>query len=861
VPLSATVFSTTFTPDDDVEGLASVSVAAGRFTDTAGNSNAAGNSLFLSIDTRSPTVAISDDATGTATGPVTFTFLFSEPVSGFTANSVVVSNGTKDAASFTAYTGSYYTMVVTPTAGAEGTMVLTIPAGVATDAAGNPNVTASATQAFDTLAPGVVITSSVSGTATGPVTFTFTFAEPVSGFTDTDITLGSGTKGLFTPVSGSVYTLVVTPPANREGTLTVSVPAAAAVDAAGNPSVAASASQAFDTLAPVVTITSNAPATATGPFTITFTFSEPVTGFTTDDVNVANGSKGLFTTVSGSVYTLAVTPPAGTAGTVTVSLSAGAAADIAGNPSGVASASQAFDTQAPALEISSNATTTATGPVTFTFTFSEPVFGFVTGDVTVTGGTKGLFTPVSGSVYRLVVTPTANAEGTINVTVPAGAAVDAVGNASAAGSATQAFDTLAPSLSIAGNVAGTATGPVTFTFTFSEPVSGFTGDDVSVTNGSKGLFTPVSGTVYTLVVTPAAGIQGAMTVSVPANAALDAAGNPNTAASATQAVDTLGPGLVISSNSPSTATGPVTLTFTFTEPVTGFTADDVTVSNATKGSFTAVSGSVYTLVVTPTAGAEGAVTASVAPGAAADPAGNASSGGALTLGFDTLAPTIVSITGSRNGTLSIGNSVVITARLSEMAQPGGTVTAVLNTGTRVVLRVTSGGLTATGTYVVAAGQSASPLDVVSLAPNGSLRDLAGNALTMTLPPQDGDNLGDRNTIVVDGAIRVLAPAGFSTNPTNIPPVRVAVTRLKISFNTPVTGVSLSAFRLFLNGRSVTLRGTQLQGRGSEYTLVLPASLTQQFGTYTLRIGPQGSIRAANGAAMTQVTNIYWRRVR
>ncbi|WP_411877492.1 Ig-like domain-containing protein [Polaromonas sp. YR568] len=67
----------------------------------------------------------------------------------------------------------------------------------------------------------------------------------------------------------------------------------------------------------------------------------------------------------------------------------------------------------------------ASGPtnaaVTYTFTFSEAVTGFDANDITVTNGTKGTFTPVSATEYRLVVTPTANAQGAdLGVSVNAG---------------------------------------------------------------------------------------------------------------------------------------------------------------------------------------------------------------------------------------------------------------------------------------------------------------------------------------------------------------------------------------------------------------------------------------------------------
>lgn len=104
-------------------------------------------------------------------------------------------------------------------------------------------------EAPDTTAPTVTITDSVPGTASGPVTFTFTFSEDVgTSFTAEDIVVEIGTKGAFTMVSGTVATLVVTPPADATGSLSVSVDAAKFEDLAFNANtVPASASQAYDT--------------------------------------------------------------------------------------------------------------------------------------------------------------------------------------------------------------------------------------------------------------------------------------------------------------------------------------------------------------------------------------------------------------------------------------------------------------------------------------------------------------------------------------------------------------------------------------------------------------------------------------
>lgn len=103
-----------------------------------------------------------------------------------------------------------------------------------------------------------------------------------------------------------------------------------------------------------------------------------------------------------------------------------------------------IDTVPPVLTITDNVPgSTATGDVTFTFTFNEDIgSSFTDSDVVVTGGTPGTLTKSSSTVYTLVVTPAANAVGTITVNVAAGAFSDTTNNASTtAATATQDYDT------------------------------------------------------------------------------------------------------------------------------------------------------------------------------------------------------------------------------------------------------------------------------------------------------------------------------------------------------------------------------------------------------------------------------------
>ena len=178
---------------------------------------------------------------------------------------------------------------------------------------------------------------------------------------------------------------------------------------------------------------------------------------------------------------------------------------------------------------------------TVTFTFSEATTNFGNDDVLVVGGTLSTITG-SGTSYSATFTAFGPLTGLGSVSVIAGSYTDAAGNSGAAGFDTVLIDTVRPSVTITDDEAGTATiagGSILYTFQFGSTVTGFDAADITVVNGTKGTFTAVDGDTYTLVVLPAAGFQGNLTVDVAAGVATDLARNPNTAAvQSVQAVNT-----------------------------------------------------------------------------------------------------------------------------------------------------------------------------------------------------------------------------------------------------------------------------------------------------------------------------------
>ncbi|MBN2353365.1 MAG: endo-1,4-beta-xylanase, partial [Spirochaetales bacterium] len=150
-----------------------------------------------------------------------------------------------------------------------------------------------------------------------------------------------------------------------------------------------------------------------------------------------------------------------------------------------------------------------------------------------------------------------------------------------------------------------------------------------VTNATKGTFTAVSGSQYTIQITgptQGAGVQ----VTLSGAGVTDNAGNAYAGGDGwIRTYDSIAP--TLSSFSPASGghfiTAPYTLTINFSETVVGFSAAKITVTNATKGTFTAVSGSQYAIqLANPTDRSNVQVTLSGT--GVTDNAGNAYAGGA-----------------------------------------------------------------------------------------------------------------------------------------------------------------------------------------------------------------------------------------
>src|SRR5213083_1476448 len=434
-----------------------------------------------------PTVTINQAASQadpTSTSPINFTAAFSEPVSGFTGTDVTLSGTAGGTKTVTVSGGpSTYTVAVSGMT-TSGTVIATIAAGVATDAAGNLNTASTSTDnsvSFDATPPTVTINQAAGQadpTSASPINFTAVFSEPVSGFTGADVTIGGtagGTKTVTVSGGPSTYTVAVSG-MTTSGTVIATIAAGMATDAAGNLNTASTStdnSVSFtppDTTPPSVTINQaagQADPTSASPINFTAVFSEPVSGFTGTDVTISGTAGGTKTvTVSGgpSTYTVAVSGMT-TSGTVIATIAAGVATDAAGNLNTASTStdnSVSFtppDTTPPTVTINQaagQADPTSVSPINFTAVFSEPVSGFTGTDVTIggtAGGTKTVTVTGGPSTYTVAVSGMTTS-GTVIATIAAGMATDAAGNLNTASTSTDnsvSFtppDTTPPSVTI-----------------------------------------------------------------------------------------------------------------------------------------------------------------------------------------------------------------------------------------------------------------------------------------------------------------------------------------------------------------------------------------------------------------------------
>ncbi|NNK28961.1 MAG: LamG domain-containing protein, partial [Flavobacteriaceae bacterium] len=341
----------------------------------------------------------------------------------------------------------------------------------------------------DVVAPTVTINSTESPSTTiSPIPITITFSENVTDFEESDLILGNGTASNFDG-SGTTYTLDITPLA--DGNVTIDVPA----DVAWDPfyknmnTAATQLSVAYNAAPSVVISSTETSPTNTSPFIVTITFSEDVTGFEVTDLTIGNGTADNLSG-SGSIYTAEITPVAD--GTVSIDIAADVVEDTSTNGNSAAiQYALTYDGTAPIASavtiISDNANTalaTVGNVVTLNFTVSEslnndPIATIDGNSAIITGGPldwSAAYTMQTGDTAGLIAF-------TLDFTDTSGNAGNQVTTTTDASSVT--FDEAIPTATIMLDDTDLSAGETaTVTITFSEAVTGFDNDDLTVPNGT-----------------------------------------------------------------------------------------------------------------------------------------------------------------------------------------------------------------------------------------------------------------------------------------------------------------------------------------------------------------------------------------
>ena len=560
-------WSTSFTAAQlPADGSSTVSAVA---TDLAGNTSQAGErAIAFDTVTAQPTIGlVADDDKVNAT----------EKTAGITVSgqaeanaSVAVSVGSGAAKTVQANAqGVWTTSFNTNELPANGSTTVN---AVATDVAGNTSASGTRGIVIDVAAP-TLASSTPSDNAAGysGSTVVLNFNEPVKagngkivitdGTTPIEIDVGSSN------VVFSGNSVTITAALKPSVDYSVSLAPGVILDSAGNPYAGIIGQTALNfgmASNPTVSIqASKSVLGKDGDSELTFTLSQAPksdTPFEAADIVVSGnaGTLGQLTKVSDTVFKASFTPsPALAAGTASISVKADAFVSDSTNLKSVASGVTTLqvDTIVPSISITSDKTklkADETAAITFSFT-EDPGNSFTNDDVSFANGSLGTISG-SGTTRTATFTPAANlTSGTTTISVASGSYTDAAGNAGTAGTtASISVDTVAPTVTgVSESTTDAVTKDlVTFVVSFSEALTGTVKkDNFTATNGSIFSVTKLGSTNdYAVVVTPNAGLtNGNVALSLVGTGLTDAAGNAlataNLSALASQAVDTVAPGL------------------------------------------------------------------------------------------------------------------------------------------------------------------------------------------------------------------------------------------------------------------------------------------------------------------------------
>jgi hypothetical protein len=723
----------TFTPAANTESnSAGVSVSAGSFADAAGNTNTAGGSVSLTVDTKAPTVAITSDKSVLKIGdtPAAITFTFSEdPGASFswdgTSGDVAVSGGTLSAISGSGLTR---TATFTPNAGLDGVAAsITVANNSYADAVGNlGGAGASPSITVDTVAPSAPSTPTLalvddSGASNSDgITNDNTLSISGSAADGTTVRLYDGATELGYVTAGSgIYAIGVAGLSEGSHTLT-----AIAYDAAGNASAASGGlTIVVDHTPPSTTVASAAFSADTGSSAtdmVTKEASQTISG--TLSANLAAGEQVMVSLDNGATWSPATASvgsntwelPVTLAGSGTLKVKV---VDLAGNGGAVYAHAYTLDTTPPALpstpdldaasDSGSSNTDNVTGVTLPSFSGTAEVGSTVR---LFDGGNEiGSYVVASDGIWHITTSSSFPMGERIHYITAT--ATDLAGNSSTNSSALEVdVRTGGPTTTIASIALSSDSGTAGdfITNTAGQTVSGTLSANLAA--GQRVQVSLNNGASWT----DAASAAGQNTWSLPATLTagshdiqvrvIDALDNPGTVLTQAYTLDAVKPTVTITSSASTLkADETATITFTFSEdPGASFSAGDLTVSGGTLSPMSGT-GTVRTAVFTPTAGTDGGSAGiAVTADSYQDTAGNLGTAGVMpSLSFDTLAPATPSAPdldhASDSGALDTDNITHETSLVfTGTAEAGATVRLYDSDGTTEIGHATATG----GTWTV-----------------------------------------------------------------------------------------------------------------------------------------------------------------
>jgi PKD repeat protein len=475
----------------------------------------------------------------------------------------------------------------------------------------------------------VISFNPANGTTNVPNTkvITINFSEPItpgSDYSNIKVKNSGGTsKQMTTSISGNVLTL--TPVYNylTGDKYTITIPANAVKDSAGNGLTADyTSSFTIATTTPSVTIIDpvNGAVNVPNNKVIKITFSEPITaGSAYNSITVKNSAgalKQMTSSMSGSVLTLTPVYNYLTGDKYTIFIPANAIKDSTGNGlSTDYTSSFTIATTVPSVASADPANNAVNVPnnKVIKITFSEPITaGSAYNSITVknsAGAVKMMTSSISGSVLTL--TPVYNylTGYKYTVTIPANAVKDSLGSGLAA-AFTNSFTiaTTAPKVNGIDPVNGAVNVPnnKVIKITFSEPIAaGSAYNSITVKNSAgaaKLMTSSISGSVLTLTPVYNYLTGDKYTIFIPANAIKDSTGNGLAAdytSSFTIATKIPSVTIIDPTNNAVNVPNTKTIKITFNEPVTAGSAyNNIKVINsagAAKQMTPSTSGNVLTL--------------------------------------------------------------------------------------------------------------------------------------------------------------------------------------------------------------------------------------------------------------------------